>query len=232
MFESLSCCCWFVTLFLLPCRWSDQHLDHWALHSDSPAGRLRDRRVGELAQLLLHRPGLPFHCGRCPGRSRVESVILNDPNDVSFFFQLNTWALLQRTMTIFVPQIFERMISLVFFAQIGLQQYCFLVFLVICSLTATYIFFIIPETKNKTFLEIQNEFRSSRKRNSGQADGVSTTLISSSMWLCTILSCGIIYIFFTITNVRQKDWVSYHQNHGWGYESKLCYSLNFRVAFV
>ncbi|CAG08545.1 unnamed protein product, partial [Tetraodon nigroviridis] len=43
--------------------------------------------------------------------------------------------------------------------QIGLQQYCFLVFLVICSLMATYIFFIIPETKNKTFMEIQNEFR-------------------------------------------------------------------------
>uniref|UniRef100_H3BZ16 Solute carrier family 2 member 11b n=1 Tax=Tetraodon nigroviridis TaxID=99883 RepID=H3BZ16_TETNG len=50
-------------------------------------------------------------------------------------------------------------IGLVFpFVVIGLQQYCFLVFLVICSLMATYIFFIIPETKNKTFMEIQNEF--------------------------------------------------------------------------
>uniref|UniRef100_H3C1T6 Solute carrier family 2 member 11b n=1 Tax=Tetraodon nigroviridis TaxID=99883 RepID=H3C1T6_TETNG len=55
-------------------------------------------------------------------------------------------------------------IGLVFpFVVIGLQQYCFLVFLVICSLMATYIFFIIPETKNKTFMEIQNEFRLSRK---------------------------------------------------------------------
>ncbi|XP_015221512.1 solute carrier family 2, facilitated glucose transporter member 11b isoform X2 [Lepisosteus oculatus] len=42
----------------------------------------------------------------------------------------------------------------------GLQQYCFLVFLVICSLVALYIFFIVPETKNKTFLEIQEEFDS------------------------------------------------------------------------
>ncbi|XP_066545627.1 solute carrier family 2, facilitated glucose transporter member 11b isoform X2 [Amia ocellicauda] len=41
----------------------------------------------------------------------------------------------------------------------GLQQYCFLVFLVICSLVALYIFFIVPETKNKTFLEIQQEFQ-------------------------------------------------------------------------
>ncbi|XP_056889897.1 solute carrier family 2, facilitated glucose transporter member 11b isoform X2 [Takifugu flavidus] len=73
-------------------------------------------------------------------------------------------------------------IGLVFpFIVIGLQQYCFLVFLVICSLTATYIFFIIPETKNKTFLEIQNEFRSFRKSNSCHTDGVSATLISTSM---------------------------------------------------
>ncbi|XP_029685561.1 solute carrier family 2, facilitated glucose transporter member 11b isoform X2 [Takifugu rubripes] len=73
-------------------------------------------------------------------------------------------------------------IGLVFpFIVTGLQQYCFLVFLVICSLTATYIFFIIPETKNKTFLEIQNEFRSFRKSNSCHTDGVSATLISTSM---------------------------------------------------
>lgn len=88
---------------------------------------------------------------------------------------------------------------MVFFAQIGLQQYCFLVFLLICSSTAMYIFFIIPETKNKTFLEIQNEFRSSRKSNSHQADGVSTTLlISSSMWLHTIFS-GVVELFISIS---------------------------------
>lgn len=63
--------CWFFMLFLLPRRWSDKHLEHWALHSDGPAGRLRDRGVGELAQLLLHRSGLPFRCGRCLGSSRA-----------------------------------------------------------------------------------------------------------------------------------------------------------------
>uniref|UniRef100_A0A8C4H887 Major facilitator superfamily (MFS) profile domain-containing protein n=1 Tax=Dicentrarchus labrax TaxID=13489 RepID=A0A8C4H887_DICLA len=54
-------------------------------------------------------------------------------------------------------------IGLVFpFIVIGLQQYCFLVFLVICSLMAVYIYLVIPETKNKTFLEIQNEFQTSK----------------------------------------------------------------------
>uniref|UniRef100_A0A9J8CUH5 Solute carrier family 2, facilitated glucose transporter member 5 n=1 Tax=Cyprinus carpio carpio TaxID=630221 RepID=A0A9J8CUH5_CYPCA len=45
----------------------------------------------------------------------------------------------------------------------GLKQYCFLVFLVVCCLVATYIFFVVPETKNKTFLEIQSEFQSRKK---------------------------------------------------------------------
>ncbi|XP_015282774.1 PREDICTED: solute carrier family 2, facilitated glucose transporter member 11-like [Gekko japonicus] len=40
----------------------------------------------------------------------------------------------------------------------GLKQYCFLVFLVECFLVAIFIFFVIPETKNKTFLEIKREF--------------------------------------------------------------------------
>uniref|UniRef100_H3BDJ3 Solute carrier family 2 member 11b n=1 Tax=Latimeria chalumnae TaxID=7897 RepID=H3BDJ3_LATCH len=40
----------------------------------------------------------------------------------------------------------------------GLKQYCFLVFLVACSLVATFIFFVIPETKNKSFIEIKTEF--------------------------------------------------------------------------
>nr|XP_057926569.1 solute carrier family 2, facilitated glucose transporter member 11b isoform X1 [Doryrhamphus excisus] len=57
------------------------------------------------------------------------------------------------------------LISMIFpFIVIGLQQYCFLVFMVICTMVALYIFFIIPETKNKTFLEIQSEFKSATKR--------------------------------------------------------------------
>ncbi|XP_019110452.2 solute carrier family 2, facilitated glucose transporter member 11b isoform X1 [Larimichthys crocea] len=74
------------------------------------------------------------------------------------------------------------LIGLVFpFIVLGLQQYCFLVFLVICSLMATYIFFVIPETKNKTFLEIQNEFQSSNNKNARRADGARTTLLTSSI---------------------------------------------------
>ncbi|NXN96758.1 GTR11 protein, partial [Rhinopomastus cyanomelas] len=40
----------------------------------------------------------------------------------------------------------------------GLKQYCFLVFLLECSSVAAFIFFVIPETKNKSFLEISREF--------------------------------------------------------------------------
>ncbi|KAK9975246.1 hypothetical protein ABG768_023299 [Culter alburnus] len=61
----------------------------------------------------------------------------------------------------------------------GLQQYCFLVFLVICCLVATYIFFVVPETKNKTFLEIQSEFRSRKKINA--ASGPDGPLLSTPM---------------------------------------------------
>ncbi|KAE8634387.1 hypothetical protein XENTR_v10002290 [Xenopus tropicalis] len=48
----------------------------------------------------------------------------------------------------------------------GLNQYCFLFFFVECLLTASFIFFIVPETKNKSFLEIKKEFQ---KRNVGQS---------------------------------------------------------------
>ncbi|XP_075425127.1 solute carrier family 2, facilitated glucose transporter member 11-like isoform X3 [Ascaphus truei] len=47
----------------------------------------------------------------------------------------------------------------------GLDQYCFLVFFVECSLIASFIFFIVPETKNKSFLAIKEEFK---KLNFGQ----------------------------------------------------------------
>uniref|UniRef100_A0A3Q3SC04 Solute carrier family 2, facilitated glucose transporter member 5 n=1 Tax=Mastacembelus armatus TaxID=205130 RepID=A0A3Q3SC04_9TELE len=68
-------------------------------------------------------------------------------------------------------------IGLVFpFIVIGLQQYCFLVFLAICSLVAIYIFLVVPETKNKTFLEIQTEFQSSNSRKVYNADGAGTIL--------------------------------------------------------
>ncbi|XP_078105765.1 solute carrier family 2, facilitated glucose transporter member 9-like [Sander vitreus] len=62
--------------------------------------------------------------------------------------------------------------------KIGLQQYCFLVFLAICSLMAIYIFFFVPETKNKTFMEIQNEFQS---RKACSPDEAGTTLLSTSI---------------------------------------------------
>ncbi|XP_051490296.1 solute carrier family 2, facilitated glucose transporter member 11-like isoform X2 [Apus apus] len=40
----------------------------------------------------------------------------------------------------------------------GLKQYCFLVFLLECFLVAAFIFVVIPETKNRSFLDIKKEF--------------------------------------------------------------------------
>lgn len=70
--------------------------------------------------------------------------------------------------------------------QLGLKQYCFLLFLAICIGVATYIYLVIPETKNKTFLEIQDEFGSPKKRNAHSADGVRKTLLSTSVWAKSI----------------------------------------------
>ncbi|XP_063313137.1 solute carrier family 2, facilitated glucose transporter member 11-like [Pelobates fuscus] len=41
----------------------------------------------------------------------------------------------------------------------GLNQYCFLFFLVACALIAGFIYIVVPETKNKSFLEIKEEFQ-------------------------------------------------------------------------
>ncbi|XP_017576360.2 solute carrier family 2, facilitated glucose transporter member 11-like [Pygocentrus nattereri] len=57
----------------------------------------------------------------------------------------------------------------------GLHQFCFLVFFVVCCVVATVIFFVVPETKNKTFLEIQNEFHR-RKRTAGSDPLMPTSL--------------------------------------------------------
>lgn len=68
------------------------------------------------------------------------------------------------------------------FPQLGLQQYCFLVFLAICSLVATYIYLVVPETKNKTFLEIQNDFQSSKNKKVCNGDGAGANLLTTSVW--------------------------------------------------
>lgn len=42
--------------------------------------------------------------------------------------------------------------------QISMGPYCYLIFCGICLGVAIYTFFIIPETKNKTFMEISQMF--------------------------------------------------------------------------
>ncbi|XP_036402830.1 solute carrier family 2 member 15a [Megalops cyprinoides] len=46
------------------------------------------------------------------------------------------------------------------FLQMSAGSYCYLVFCGICMAVAAYVFFIIPETKNKTFVEISQMFAS------------------------------------------------------------------------
>jgi hypothetical protein len=77
---------------------------------------------------------------------------------------------------------FRWICSALLLPQTKLQQYCFLVFLVVCVLVAVYIFLVVPETKNKTFLEIQTEFQSGEKRKASKADhSPSTTLLSTPL---------------------------------------------------
>ncbi|XP_063163115.1 solute carrier family 2, facilitated glucose transporter member 9-like isoform X2 [Candoia aspera] len=48
------------------------------------------------------------------------------------------------------------------FLQMSAGAFCYLIFCGICLLVALYVYFIIPETKNKTFMEINHIFASSR----------------------------------------------------------------------
>ncbi|KAM6965140.1 solute carrier family 2, facilitated glucose transporter member 11b [Aplochiton taeniatus] len=69
-------------------------------------------------------------------------------------------------------------IGMVFpFIVTGLQQYSFLVFMGVSAVVAIFIFFVVPETKNKTFVEIFNEFQSNGKRKPSYSDNPGATLL-------------------------------------------------------
>lgn len=44
-------------------------------------------------------------------------------------------------------------------SQKALDSYCFLLFTGVCAVGCLYTFFILPETKGKTMVEISNEFK-------------------------------------------------------------------------
>ncbi|KAL6081975.1 hypothetical protein STEG23_002229, partial [Scotinomys teguina] len=55
-------------------------------------------------------------------------------------------------------------VGLIFpFIQVGLGAYSFIIFAVICLLTTIYIFLVIPETKGKSFIEINQTFAKKNK---------------------------------------------------------------------
>lgn len=48
---------------------------------------------------------------------------------------------------------------LFFVSQTALDSYCFLLFAAVCTVGCLYTFFILPETKGKTMMELSNEFK-------------------------------------------------------------------------
>ncbi|XP_075067256.1 solute carrier family 2, facilitated glucose transporter member 11-like [Mixophyes fleayi] len=62
----------------------------------------------------------------------------------------------------------------------GLDQYCFLFFFVTCIFIAAFIYFIVPETKNKSFLDIKNDFQ---KLNYGHSHTSSQEMEHNSIML-------------------------------------------------
>ncbi|KAM4578417.1 solute carrier family 2, facilitated glucose transporter member 11-like isoform 1-T1 [Fundulus diaphanus] len=66
------------------------------------------------------------------------------------------------------------------FIVLGLQHYCFLVFFVVCLSVGIYIIVVLPETKNKSFVEIQQEFQSRRSKES-KYDEEGALLISTTL---------------------------------------------------
>ncbi|KAJ8250333.1 hypothetical protein COCON_G00222550 [Conger conger] len=62
------------------------------------------------------------------------------------------------------------------FLQMSAGAYCYLVFAAVCLAVATYVFFIIPETKNKTFMEISQMFASKEAIMESQGVGISDQL--------------------------------------------------------
>ncbi|XP_078410076.1 solute carrier family 2, facilitated glucose transporter member 11b isoform X3 [Cetorhinus maximus] len=61
----------------------------------------------------------------------------------------------------------------------GLQQFCFIIFLVECLLVTLFIYIVLPETKNKSFLDIEKEFRA-RNFKSGITEAVNRNMLVSS----------------------------------------------------
>lgn len=51
------------------------------------------------------------------------------------------------------------------FPQKSLGTYCFLVFAAICFAGALYLYFVLPETKNRTYAEISQAFAKRNKAN-------------------------------------------------------------------
>lgn len=72
-------------------RWRDQHLDHRVIHTNFSACSLHDHRNRGLVQLLPHRHGLSFYCGRYQTVIFVVSDLYFWMTLCLIFFIYNVW---------------------------------------------------------------------------------------------------------------------------------------------
>lgn len=184
------------------CRWCDKHFNNRAVYPNRSACCVHDRWIYQLDLFLHHWHDLSVYCGIYEhllsflltygysvfyySEFHKAIVFLQDtrPYHADYVKTIKWWYLL----ITFWWELFKTKWNLHFdfnellflnLSQNGLKQYCFLVFLVVCCLVATYIFFVVPETKNKTFLEIQSEFHSRKKLIA--ANGTEGPLLSTPM---------------------------------------------------
>ncbi|KAM6174147.1 LOW QUALITY PROTEIN: solute carrier family 2, facilitated glucose transporter member 7-like [Erethizon dorsatum] len=95
---------------------------------------------------------LVYIAGHSIGPSPVPSVVRTE-------LFLQSWRPAAFTVDGFVHWLTNFVVGFVFPSiQAGLGPYCFLIFAGLCALTATYIYVVIPETKGKTFVEINRIF--------------------------------------------------------------------------
>ncbi|XP_078277978.1 solute carrier family 2, facilitated glucose transporter member 11b [Rhinoraja longicauda] len=74
------------------------------------------------------------------------------------------------------------LISMVFpFIVESMQQFCFLIFLFVCLFVALFVYVNLPETKNKTFIEIEKEFWARNLRGGLQAAPESGMIVTVAL---------------------------------------------------
>lgn len=87
-----------------------------------------------------------------------QDSVLNSMSEVLTFHMICLIASLCKCSSWPVSSLSASFSSPCLFLQEALQSYAFLVFVVFCLMGSVYLYFILPETKNKTFMDISQSF--------------------------------------------------------------------------